>query len=277
MRIDPTVGAADSSFFFPSDGSERWLGLLDARLAVGLLDESRTPGRAPRVLEVGVYQGAWTSVVLANAPDASVVGVDPYPGLDDVREIMIRRLQALHLDARFRLVSSFDQLPLDERFDLVHIDGNHTEAAVWQDLTNSAMRLNRNGVIIVDDFNLIWFPGIASAMYRYCAENHYRVFLSSGSKAYLARTDDAAHLHARSLEIFAEDPVVRIRRNIGDDPLKDEPYVQVTDVLGQPVLIATEHKSGTAVSGSRLRRVVRLLIPPILISLWRRIRPSGRS
>jgi predicted O-methyltransferase YrrM len=272
MQAGRSDGIESAPFFFPSDGSERWLGLLDARIAIGLLAEYRGEGRAPRVLEVGVYQGAWTSVMLVNAPDTTVVGVDPYPGLDRVRDIMMGRLRDLNLSDRFRLVPSFEELGPDERFDLIHIDGNHSEAAVWDDLTNASRRLNRDGVIIVDDVNHIWFPGIASAMYRYCAEHDHRVFLSSGAKAYIARSDTASRLHARALERFADDPVVRVRRHIGDDPLKNEPYVQVTDVLGQPVLIATEHKNTAGVSDSRLRRAIRLVLPPLLATLWRRIR-----
>ena len=45
-------------------------------------------------------------------------------------------------------------------FDIIYIDGDHFYQQVFKDLINSFIRLNKNGLIIIDDFNYNFFKNI---------------------------------------------------------------------------------------------------------------------
>lgn len=53
-----------------------------------------------------------------------------------------------------------------EKFDILHIDGEHTFEAVDEVLRAADGLLNQGAVVIVDDFFNAGFPGIAEAIYR---------------------------------------------------------------------------------------------------------------
>lgn len=228
-------------FFFPSDGSEEWLLPADARLAVHLLLRDGV-GTKPRVLEIGVWKGAWTSVVLRNVPGSTVVGVDPYPGdAHRVRVRMLQRLESLGLGDRFGLHGHIDELDPSSRFDLVHIDGDHSEAAVWEDLRRAHGLLDDRGVIVVDDISHKWLPGVASATYRYCAESDLRMFLLTNAKGYFARGETAARIHLSLRDDRSAIAGVRLFQSFQE--MTGHPYPEPSEVLGQPVLLARSSRS----------------------------------
>jgi predicted O-methyltransferase YrrM len=255
-------------FFFPDDGSEEWLLPADARIAVHLLRRTGV-GEGPRVLEIGVWKGAWTSVVLRNVPGASVVGVDPYPGgAGSVREGMLRRLDSLSVSERFSLHSDVSDLDPSSRFDLIHVDGDHSEDAVWEDLRRAEELLAPTGVIIVDDISHKWLPGVASATYRYCAGSDLRMFLLTNAKGYLARRATADALHRSLSQDRRSIAGVRLFRDYQE--MTGHPYPETSELLGQSVLLArgdrktptsapaqSAFRTAISLGVARLRRVVR--------------------
>jgi predicted O-methyltransferase YrrM len=276
-----TSNDKELNFFFPDDGSEIWLARMDAELALFLLKHVSREGRGGRpaqVLEIGVWKGAWTSIVLVNVPEAQAFGVDPYPGRNsDVRRIMENRLESLGVHDRFVLTAAVNSLPPHQEFDVIHIDGEHSEAAVWSDLTFALSRLAVGGVIIVDDFRHAAFPGIPSALFRFLEANDLRVFLASANKAYVARACDASTYYDEVLAAAQNFRHLMIQRHFGDGDPKSQNYAQPTDVLGQPVLLAakptrSEDRGEVREAESVLRRTLKALMPPILVDAYRSAR-----
>ena len=246
---------------FPDDGSEQWLQWTDVALAVHLLDE-QVGGGSGDVLEIGVWKGAWTSSVLASVPTSRVVGVDPYPeGARAVRSMMLDRLAGLGLADRFTLVGTTEDVDPGLRFDLIHIDGDHSETSAWHDLDFAVSRLAPGGVIVVDDVSHKWLPGVASATYRFLEHSGFRMFAISRVKAYIADPGTAAALHGALQGTLAGVPELRVARTYAE--LSGHPYPESPDILGQPVLLIEGPKddpnsqSGAALRSRRSLRGVR--------------------
>lgn len=266
-------------FFFPQDGSEIWLKAMDAELALLLLrlnvhlNQRVSP---TRVLEIGVWRGAWSSVMLVNVADAVVYGVDPYPGyLSDIRGAMLQRLRDLGVEGRFVLSPDLSSLTAEKGFDMIHVDGEHSEAAVWSDLSFARNHLAPGGVIVVDDYRHPDFPGIASALFRFLETNNLRIFLVTPNKAYLASPSDASSYHESLLTNAPNLRHARLRRHFGEGDPEQDVYRQSSDVLGQPVLLAekvsrSEHSNET--TDSWLRRALRAITPPVFVDAYRFLR-----
>jgi len=191
--------------YFPDDGSAQWLWRVDAQVAAMLLALSPVDA----VLEVGVWKGAWASVVLMQRPEMHLVGIDPYPGNEAARAIMEARMTRLGLGARFTLHDSWDGLDDARRFGLIHVDGDHAEAAVAADLDHAARRLAPGGVIVADDHLTFGLPGVAAAMHRFCHRSGFRPFLHTPRKAYLAHGEHADEWYDRCRERLPGEPALR--------------------------------------------------------------------
>jgi hypothetical protein len=134
---------------------------------VGILPEYTKP---IKIMEIGAYHGANVCSLVktfAKHPDTQIHCVDPwidyndyeeYKGKqgtnyskflnniahlspEDVAKIYIHRMSSAHLDTRF----------VDESFDVIYIDGNHTSKYVLQDAMLSLKKLVPGGYLIFDD------------------------------------------------------------------------------------------------------------------------------
>lgn len=74
-------------------------------------------------------------------------------------------------------------------FRWIHIDGEHSGTAVYDDMNISCQLLHERGVLVVDDFfNPIW-PQITKAAFDYCARHDHEIsmFLCGDNKGYFCR------------------------------------------------------------------------------------------
>ncbi|KGA21244.1 hypothetical protein GM51_2910 [freshwater metagenome] len=215
----------------PSIGIE-WLDVVDAELASIII---RSFPSSPEVLEVGVWKGAWSVTVLLNTT-AKVTGIDPYPAGEDAKTALFRSLNDNDLGGRFVLESSWEALAPDKKFDLIHVDALHTEAALEADLINADERLSGGGVIIVDDFRHPWFPGASSAFYRFLDAKGYLILCTSSNKAYVCRASSHSNLRGQFIELM-KNPISFIVFDYLTDERPNQLYVSPTDVRGAPVLL----------------------------------------
>jgi hypothetical protein len=263
---------------FPTDGSAEWLNPKDLALAAAVLrtfpDERRT------AVEIGVWKGAWSLGILENVPDATVLGVDPYPGLQgpEIRGILESRISAAGLADRFRLFPSLPAAashvhPVEPV--LIHVDGEHTEAGAEADLHWSGQIIAPDGLIIVDDYVHIWFPGIASAMHAFLRSADFRIVLVTENKAYLCRASHHQEWHAKLTLLLSSQSAMTWFNYFGEGgkPL----YIQAPDVLGHPVLLVLGDADVLPVGHQThsflglVRRAARDLLPPVLHRGLRRL------
>ena len=129
---------------------------------------------APRsYLEVGVRRGRSMAVVAAAAPECALLGIDFWqagyagmvnPGPEHVR----RELARVGHRGDLELVSgdSHDVLPrlFEERpslaFDVVTVDGDHSERGAERDLRDTLPRLRVGGALVFDDLRHPAHPGL---------------------------------------------------------------------------------------------------------------------
>jgi predicted O-methyltransferase YrrM len=146
--------------------------------------------QARKVLEIGTYDGNSALVLAANvATDGEVVTVDLPPDFSvqdqgslafsegefnlTPRNELGRQYSGHALSARIRQVygdsGKMDWSTLGGPFDLIFIDGCHTEDYVRSDTVNAMTQLRPGGVIAWHDYGMI--PDVSRAVDRIAAEN----------------------------------------------------------------------------------------------------------
>jgi predicted O-methyltransferase YrrM len=131
--------------------------------------------RPENYLEIGVRRGRSMAVVVDACPECHVVGFDLWqqnyagmsnPGPDFVRGEMAK----LGMKGKLELVSgsSHETVPryLQENpglfFDLITVDGDHSEQGATDDLVAVMPRLKRGGILVFDDISHPDHPELAT-------------------------------------------------------------------------------------------------------------------
>lgn len=85
----------------------------------------------------------------------SKIGVDPYFDFIDVPNYSEDAIFEINRNVRFRLPSDdfFEYLRPDAKFDIIFIDGLHTEEQCDRDIQNALLHLSEGGTIVVHDTN----------------------------------------------------------------------------------------------------------------------------
>jgi len=133
-------------------------------------------------LEIGVRRGRSMAMVAATCPKCEMVGFDmwmpdyagiPNPGPDFVRAELaklgyIGRLELISGNSHKTLPGYFREHP-KTYFDLITVDGDHTERGAERDLYDVLPRLKVGGVLVFDDINHPLHPYLAKVWYRVVA------------------------------------------------------------------------------------------------------------
>lgn len=110
--------------------------------------------RPRKVFEIGVRCG-YTGYFLLAGASGSVVkyrGVDLQTYLTDSNRYATELLSGLCQDVRVSFGDSHALNSLDDKYDLIHIDGDHSYEGKLKDLALAFSSLSKNGVIVVDDY-----------------------------------------------------------------------------------------------------------------------------
>jgi predicted O-methyltransferase YrrM len=143
--------------------------------------------RPMRYLEIGVRRGRSMAMVAATCPECDIVGFDlwqtdyagmPNPGPD----LVIAEMKKLGYRGRLELISgnSHETLPRYLRqhpniyFDLVTVDGDHSEKGAMLDLLAVISRLKIGGILVFDDICHPTLPYLYSVWQR--AISRYKKF-----------------------------------------------------------------------------------------------------
>lgn len=151
--------------------------------------------KVERYLEVGVRRGFSMAIVAARRPKANLVGFDkwitdyanaPNPGPDFVRG----ELQRLgHIGViEFVQGDTAETLPSyhpTELFPLILVDGDHTEAGAYRDISACLNFLAPGGYLVVDDLQ---DPAVMTAWTRITGESVYMESWQDGRVGVMFRT-----------------------------------------------------------------------------------------
>lgn len=110
-------------------------------------------GKPVTLLETGVYQGGSADWFLQNVlthPLARYYGID-----DSVRETAKQNLLPYGIKAYLWEADSKVLLPAlaPDNWDILHVDGEHTWAGAFNDITFGWMLLRPGGLMLIDDYN----------------------------------------------------------------------------------------------------------------------------
>lgn len=254
-----------------------WLSIADAVIAHKLTPEDG------KCLEIGTWKGGWILSLLSNHSQRMGVGIDPYPNLDYIRDYFLEkcRIIAPRRVTLFDSIESFNQSTLkDLYFDVIHLDGEHSQKAIERDFLFAVNCLNKKGIIIVDDIFYHDYPGVTAGLFNQLPNSGLSPFLFSEKKLYLCRKQDYAEFYSRTrllmdhLQVpFLEDQI--ITKNPG-------PYFQSNSINGFSLLVINTFQFNQSklvrLLGLREKFSVKRLIiswcPPIIITKYRRWRNS---
>ena len=79
-----------------------------------------------------------------------------------------------------------DKINKDE-FDYVFLDGGHKYETIKHDLQNLIHVINKNGIILCDDYNLSYAPGIKKAIDEYVLNHNYNLRILNSRFAEITR------------------------------------------------------------------------------------------
>lgn len=145
-------------------GRERFGGHWDFQDLLTVLHAAATLLQPRRYLEIGVRRGRSLAVVAHAAPQCDLVGFDLWmanyagmsnPGPDHVERELARcghrgRLELVSGDSHVTVPAWLAKHP-DAWFDLVNVDGDHSEAGARADLLTVLPRLRQGGAVVLDD------------------------------------------------------------------------------------------------------------------------------
>ena len=207
-----------------------WLPLVDHILIEVIGNFQKTATIQGPVLEIGCYKGK-SAILLGKFLGASeelllvdlfekistenVMDTPLYASL--TQRILERNLRLYQVDATVLNIDSQDIMEnvSTRNFRLIHVDAGHTYGPVSKDLQSAISMIQDNGIIILDDYRNIIFPGMWLAFANFLLNNNASVLFATETKAYLVKTE---HLETyKSLvEEIRESPMFRILSSTGD-------------------------------------------------------------
>lgn len=101
------------------------------------------------ILEIGVRCGYCARAMMEAAiTHATYIGIDKSRDWGGWRVHLLDGFEAIHILAESRHILSFFQPGV---FDIVHVDGDHTQEGAWYDISMAMKLVLPGGTVIVDD------------------------------------------------------------------------------------------------------------------------------
>jgi hypothetical protein len=134
--------------------------------------------RPVKYLEIGSFTGTSSSLMLKHPFKTHVTGVDPcvldesfFRGTLSQEQTIRKNLMASEKKGcahtspwRLRVGYSPHALPLNESFDIIFIDGDHSTTGVWTDYKNTLPLLRPGGYMVFDDYVDPYSPHVRPAV-----------------------------------------------------------------------------------------------------------------
>jgi len=156
------------------------------------------------ILELGCYKGK-SSILLGKLLGqseelilvdlfeeigaSSVMDTPLYKGL--TQKTLERNLKLFQVEATILKIDSGNIAESTETraFRLIHIDAGHTYEPASKDLDSALHIMQEAGVIILDDYRNINFPGMWVAFAEFVSNREVSVLFATETKAYLVKTE----------------------------------------------------------------------------------------
>lgn len=145
------------------------------------------------ILELGSYEGLSTVFFLTMLKHSNIYCVDPFVDFEENKDKDFNKVyenfkyNTQKFENRIRLSKctsdNFFEKGINEKFDLIYIDGNHRSDSVYKDSINSFNVLNKGGLMIFDDFLWDYYDEInlnpIGGVKKFLSENFFKVKIVS--------------------------------------------------------------------------------------------------
>ena len=153
-------------------------------------------------LEIGSFEGNSLMYVLKNFNTNLVCAVDTWTGSEEHQNLDMKLTENNFNYNLKEFVNKFtkEKKTSDEffktnklYFDLIYIDGDHEYKQVLKDCKNSWRILNKNGIMIFDDYFWEYYsdifknPGYAINHFLQIIKNQYKVILVTNTKVFIKK------------------------------------------------------------------------------------------
>ena len=254
---------------------------LDAFLSMRLINNPQG-----NFCEIGVYKGGFILAMLENLPNLNAIAVDPYPNSEEIRNVFVKNLEERNLANRVELFDDYESLAQRE-FDLIHIDGEHSESAVRKDLKFALANLSSNGIVVIDDIWHPLFPGIISATLQVVHQDFLAPFLITRNKMFLCKPSEYTSKFHQAQELLdqlkipysagvtegtilhGESAIINLSNSING---YDQLVVENLTKFQQLILLGLENP----VRSNKLKSILKSLTPPIITSVYQILKARSR-
>lgn len=224
---------------------------VDVTLALG--DLQRAAGRLGPVCEIGVWQGRYLTLLsLVAAPEAPVIGVDPFIHVADRdRQIASMRENIATYaasPARVRVIErSSTAVTAGELlaaaggpFQFISVDGDHTMRGCLHDLHLAQQVVAPGGIVAVDDICNMSCPGVVEATVRYGVTPGatLKPFAIVGNKLFMTDQPHCAEYRDALLGLAQAGALGEAGRSIADFSARMATLGVPVEMLDEPVLVA---------------------------------------
>lgn len=261
-------------FIFEFSDRTDMLPLLDGYIATELAKSFSA------ALEIGVYKGGWLLTLANNKSSLLTIGIDPYPNLEKIRESLIDYRDKHGLKDRLYLYKSFNELLESQHnsvsFDMIHIDGEHSQSQVSKDLRNLLPKLKEHGILIIDDIFYHSYPGVTAAAFSFIEHNNFTPFLFTEKKIYICNPNHYEEYYKKTISILSS---LKINYEESENLNSQICYPQSNAIFGSNLIITPEKmKQGDFLSmlkemnlklplRIRIKSGLKNLLPPKLFEL----------
>ena len=192
-------------FIWEWNSINEWLPLKDAFIC------SHFAQKGSSVLEIGVHKGGWLFALAQNTRNLIGVGIDPYPDNEPVKAYFLEQIRERKLEESIFLYSDWKALSTGQhgefQFDIIHIDGEHSEKAVVEDLKKAKPFLAKKGILVIDDIFYHSFPGVTSAAFEFIQQEKLSPFLLTQKKLYLCHPDFYEEFYIKTYDLLLENRI----------------------------------------------------------------------
>lgn len=189
-----------NKFVYDFNDKTKLLPLLDAYIMCQL-SQNYSHG-----LEIGVYKGGWIFTLKKNVSNLKIDAIDPYPGIPQIKQSFLEEARRLGILKDIQLFPTWDEYFKDwssqKKYQIVHLDGEHSQSEVKKDLSNISALLSNDGVIVIDDIFYHSYPGVTAAAFDFLQDETFRPFLFTDKKLYICRTDYYGIFYKRTIDLL---------------------------------------------------------------------------
>ena len=234
-----------------------------------------------RVLEIGVYKGGWLFTMKDNQPNIDARGIDPYPNLGNIKSKFLidscKKNYKIPIQLYTDWAEFFTKNSQKDKFQLIHVDGEHSENAVANDLNHAFSFWDFSGVIIIDDFFSNTHPGVTNSALNFIKMNRLKAFLLTDKKIYICHSDYYTNYYSKAKQLLQTSGINYL------DKQTNSFYDQDITIDSTRIIVKLPHSfiddwniiknlQVTLPVTIRLKKVLKMLLPPLLIYCMQKIK-----